>query len=78
MKWSPYSLATDGSTDVEDIKMYPIVVRIFDASLGRVVVMLLKISESIESTGRAIFELLDGELKKRGIPWSNCCLWGRV
>ncbi len=72
MKRSPYSLATDGSTDMEDIKMYPIVVRIFDASLGRVVVMLLKICESRESTGRAIFELLDDELKKRGIPWSNC------
>ncbi|XP_056598364.1 uncharacterized protein LOC130417080 [Triplophysa dalaica] len=72
MKRSPYSLATDGSTDMEDVKMYPIVVRIFDPSLGRVVVMLLKICESRESTGKAIFELLDGELKKRDIPWSNC------
>lgn len=68
MKWSPYSLATDGSTDMEDIKMYCIIVRIFDASLGRVVV----ICGSREFTGRAIFELLDGEMKKRGIPWSNC------
>ncbi len=42
--------------------MYPIIVRNFNGSLGRVVVMLLRICESIESTGRAIFELLDGEL----------------
>ncbi|GAA6077908.1 zinc finger MYM-type protein 6-like [Tachysurus ichikawai] len=72
MKRSAFSLATDGSTDMDDIKMYPIVVRIFDASVGRVVVMLLKISESRESAGRAIFDLLDGELKQRGTPWSNC------
>lgn len=72
MKRSPYSLDTDGSTDMEDIKMYPIVVRSFDPSLGRVTVMLLQICESRESTGRAIFELLDSELKKIGIPWSNC------
>ena len=72
MKLSPYSLATDGSTDMENIKMYFIVVRSFDPSLGRVTVMLPKICESRESTGRTIFELLDSELKKRVIPWSNC------
>ena len=55
MKQSPFSLATDGSTDMEDVKMYPIVVKLFDASLGRVVVLMLKLCESRESTGKAIF-----------------------
>eukprot|EP00064_Thunnus_orientalis_P013717 superscaffoldBa00002282_g13757 len=50
MKRFPYNLATDGSTDMEDIKMYPIVVWLFDVSLGKVVVMLLKIcSEMVEA-----------------------------
>lgn len=34
--------------------------------------MLLKVCERRESTGRAIFDLLDRELKQRGISWSNC------
>ena len=72
MKQSPFSLATDGSTDMEDVKMYPIVVKLFDASLGRVVVLMLKLCESRESTGKAIFELVNYELKKRGIGWENC------
>ena len=33
MKRSVFSLATDGSTDMDDIKMYPIVVKIFDPSI---------------------------------------------
>ncbi len=45
MKQSPYSLATDGSTDMDDVKMNPVVVRVFCTSLGRVVVMLLSICE---------------------------------
>lgn len=52
--------------------MYPIVVCIFDATVGRVVVLLHKLCESRDSTGRAIFELIDAEMKKSGIPWSNC------
>ena len=52
--------------------MYPIVVRIFDVSLGRGAVMLLKICEPRESTGIANFELLDGELKKGNIMVKLC------
>lgn len=72
MKKAPFSLATDGSTDMDDVKMYPIAVKIFDASVGKVVLMLLKLCESRESTGKAIFDLVDNVLKEKGIPWSNC------
>ena len=70
MKTSPYSIATDGSTDYDDVKMYPIVVRYFD--FNNVVTVLLKLVESRDSTGKGIFDLVDRELSKRGIPWSNC------
>lgn len=69
---SPFSIATDGSTDMDDVKLYPLVVRVFDPSVGKVAVVLLKIVECRESTGEGIYNFMDQELKKRNIPWSNC------
>lgn len=68
----PFSIATDGSNDCDDVKLYPIVVRYFDKSVGRVLCVLLKLCESRESTGVAIFYLINGEFNDRKIKWSNC------
>ncbi|CAM4720294.1 unnamed protein product [Leuciscus chuanchicus] len=69
---SPFSIATDGSTDMDDVKLYPLVVRVYDPSVGKIVVVLLKIVECRESTGEGIYNLIDQELNKRKIPWGNC------
>jgi hypothetical protein len=72
LKSSPFSLATDGSTDYDDVKLYPIVVRLFDESCGRVVSVLVSIKEcNKSSTGENIFNLMKEEIEKNDIPWSN-------
>lgn len=73
MKSAPYSIATDGSNDYDSIKLYPLVVRYFAEDIGKVVCVLLTMTECTESsTGENIFKLLDTELTKMSIPWSNC------
>ena len=58
---------------MDDAKLYPLVVRYFDESLGRISCSLLTMVEWKEaSTGDNIFHLLDHELTKRKILWSNC------
>ena len=76
MTQSPYSIATDGSTDMDDAKLYPLVVRVFDPSVGKIIVVLLKLVECRSSTGEGIYDLVDHELSKRGISWSNCVSFG--
>ena len=39
---SPFSIATDGSTDMDDVKLYPFVVRVYDPSVGKIAVVILK------------------------------------
>lgn len=69
----PFSLATDASTDMDSIKLYPLVVRYLHPQQGRIMCVLLTLKEcSKASTGENIFKLLDAELQKRKIPWSNC------
>jgi len=69
----PYSVATDGSNDYGAIKLYPLIVRYFNDNIGRVVCVLLKMLECTESsTGEKIFDLLDGEMSKHSISWTNC------
>ena len=36
----------------------------------------LKLVECRNSTGEGIYDLVDHELSKRGIPWSNCVSFG--
>ena len=72
LKKCPFSLATDGSTDYEDVKMYPICVRYFDSDTGHVLSVLLSLTECSEaSTGENIFKLSEKELVGLDIPWEN-------
>ena len=48
MKESFYSFATDGSTDIDDAKLYPLVVKTFDEKEGKVICELLDIKECKE------------------------------
>ncbi|CAM4573248.1 unnamed protein product [Leuciscus chuanchicus] len=57
---------------MDDVKLYPLVVRVYDPSVGKIVVVLLKMVECRESTGEGIYNLTDQELNKRKIPWGNC------
>lgn len=51
----PYSLATDGSTDMECVKLYPLVICYFDVTLGQIMCVLLALLESPVSTGKRLF-----------------------
>ncbi|KAJ8033411.1 hypothetical protein HOLleu_23643 [Holothuria leucospilota] len=55
MKHHPYSLATDGSTDMESIKLCPVLVKSFDPVLGQVVCELLSMKQSTEQSTGEIF-----------------------
>ncbi|KAJ8048361.1 Zinc finger BED domain-containing protein 5 [Holothuria leucospilota] len=73
MKTGPYSLATDGSTDMSNAKLYPVVVRYFNNTSGKVDCVLLSLVESTaKATGENIFKILDAELNDLGIRWENC------
>ena len=50
MKKSLYIIATDGSTDNDDVKLYPLVVKTFEEKEGKVVCELLDIKECKESS----------------------------
>ncbi|KAK6178212.1 hypothetical protein SNE40_013022 [Patella caerulea] len=68
----PFSLATDGSTDYDDVKLYPVCVQYFNSDTGHVVSELLSLTEcTMASTGQNIFELMNTELKSCEIPWKN-------
>eukprot|EP00057_Strongylocentrotus_purpuratus_P015562 XP_011670036.1 PREDICTED: SCAN domain-containing protein 3-like [Strongylocentrotus purpuratus] len=72
IKVSPFSLATDGSTDYDDVKLYPICVRYFDPDEGRTLSVLLSLKECNKpSTGENIFKLLEAELQELEIPFEN-------
>ena len=77
MKESFYSIATDGSTDIDDAKLYPLVVKTFDEKEGKVVCELLDIKECKESsTGVNIFALINEEFEKRDVSWKQCISFG--
>jgi hypothetical protein len=72
LRKGPFSLGTDGSTDYEDVKLYPICVRYFDEKSGHVLSVLLSLTEcSQASTGENIFKLIENELDQSSIPWEN-------
>ena len=74
---APYYLATDGSTDYNDCKLYPLVVKYYDQTLCHILTVLLSMPECSEaSTGENIFKLMDSELTKRNISWQNCMSFG--
>eukprot|EP00057_Strongylocentrotus_purpuratus_P020198 XP_011674672.1 PREDICTED: uncharacterized protein LOC105443327 [Strongylocentrotus purpuratus] len=73
LRTEPFSISTDGSSDRGcEEQLYPIIVRYYDADIGRVVSCLLEIATTKErSTGKNIFLLMDGVLKENNIPWKN-------
>lgn len=72
LKVNPFSLATDGSTDIKDVKLYPIVITYFDVKQEKICTTILSLLESNLNTGEGIFNLLSDELLRKGIPWKNC------
>ena len=73
LKEGPFSLAIDGSTDLDSKKLYPVIVKYYDKSVSRVNCGLLSLVEcDLASTGENIFKILDNELTSREIPWGNC------
>ena len=67
----PYSISTDGSSDRgSENQLYPIVIRYYNSSLGRVVTSLHSLP-AIEgaSTGENIFQLMNVAVKEN---WKNC------
>ncbi|KAJ8036899.1 Zinc finger MYM-type protein 6 [Holothuria leucospilota] len=73
LKTQPFSIATDGSTDMDSVKLYPVLIKTFDNASGEVACQLLAIRECTErSTGENIFKILDSEFIARNIPWDNC------
>jgi hypothetical protein len=74
---NPFSLATDGSTDYDSVKLYPLVVRYYEPVVQQIVCVLLVMKElKGDSTGENIFKLLNSELTARDIPWANCISFG--
>ena len=74
MKTGPYSIVTDGSTEYDDKKLYPIVVCYFDDVQMRVV-CVLKLLESSVSTGEAIYSLID-DFTQNCIDWDKSLSFG--
>ncbi|XP_072173823.1 uncharacterized protein [Diadema setosum] len=72
LRTHPFSMSTDGSTDYEDVKLYPICVRFCDPSTGKVKSVIFSLEECDKpSTGENIFKILEKELDKHEIPWKN-------
>lgn len=64
VKSSPFSVATDGSIDYGAVKLYwyPTVVQYFCDDIGKVMYVLLAMTECTEaSTGNKIFQLVHKE-----------------
>jgi hypothetical protein len=73
LRSGPFSLATDGSQDYSDTKLYPVVVRYFDDVQGQLVCTILDMPSLKESsTGENIFRLMDTVLTSKEISWQNC------
>ncbi|GBL76521.1 hypothetical protein AVEN_53264-1 [Araneus ventricosus] len=71
-----FSLSTDGSNDISDKKLYPLVINFFDDEKGQVVTSLLSLSESSNNTGEGIFNLIVAEFQKFQLKWENCIVFG--
>lgn len=72
LKRRSFSLATDGSTDNNEVKIYPIVVSYFSEDKGKIITMILSLLDSTDNTGGGIFNAINEEFQKRKIPWENC------
>lgn len=74
MRCSPFLLTTDGLNDesTSATHLYPVVVRCFESEMGQVQTFLLSLPKFSDSTGKSIFDVLDAELSKKKLSWSNC------
>lgn len=72
LKSKPFALATDGSNDKNDKKLYPIVVTYFCETQCKIIQMILSMLECTDNTGEGIFNIINEEFKKKDIPWINC------
>lgn len=72
LRISSFSLSTDGSTDNNAVKLYPVVVSFFNEKLGKVCTLLLSLLECTDNTGQGIFSVIDKEFISLGISWDNC------
>lgn len=71
MQKSPFSQATDGSSDNTLLKMNPLTVRIFDVNLGKVKTCLLDMCISKGGTAGELFSSIDNCMSSFRISWSN-------
>ena len=72
MRNGPFIIGTDGSQEGSE-KLFPIVVRFLDGTMGEIKTALLANPTCNESsTGENIFKLLDNELERCEVPWQNC------
>uniref|UniRef100_H3AUE8 DUF4371 domain-containing protein n=1 Tax=Latimeria chalumnae TaxID=7897 RepID=H3AUE8_LATCH len=70
LKCRPFCLATDGSNDIEDCTLYPIVVRVFNHN--EVKTCLLSLPElKKDSAAVNIYDCIRCQLETLGIPWCN-------
>lgn len=75
MKINPFSLAIDGSSDTDLLKMNPLTVRIFDVNKTKIVTEFLDMCATRgRDAGKAeeIFNKIDFCMEKYKIPWTNC------
>ena len=84
-----FSIATDGSSDKgAKRQLYPFLIRFYDKDLGKIVTEILSIPAIAEdSTGENIYKLLDKEMSKFKLDWSQVvsfcsdnasCMMGRT
>lgn len=76
LKRMPFSLATDGSTDQNAVKLYPVVIKYFDETKGKILCALLSLKECTDNTGQGIFSMLNQEIEDKGLSWKNCVSFG--
>uniref|UniRef100_H3B978 HAT C-terminal dimerisation domain-containing protein n=1 Tax=Latimeria chalumnae TaxID=7897 RepID=H3B978_LATCH len=68
LKRRPFCLATDGSNDIEDCKLYPIVVRVFNDYKVKKTCLLFLPELKKDSTAVNIYDCIRCQLETLGIP----------
>ena len=74
----PFAIMTDGSSDRGvEAQLYPLVVRCYSKTAGRILRQLLAMPECQSAcTGENIFQLMDTTLKSKAIAWDRCIAYG--
>ena len=75
LKNNSFCLAMDGSTDNDNNKLYPVLASFFNEMATKIDTVLLSIRETTGNTREGIYNLINEELNKKGIPWENCILF---